>query len=244
VSDERERAADLDRLEQALGHRFEDRRWLEVALQHSSYAHERSRGAAGAVESNERLEFLGDAVLGLVVADALFRAKSDWREGDLSRALHALVEKRSLEKLARSLDLGAVILLGRTEQQSDGQEKPTILADTVEAILGAIYLDGGLPAARAFVERAFGDALSPSAPVRRDPKTELQERTMALRGDVPIYRLIRDSEIEGDPARFSVEVVLLGEVFAEASGRTKRGAERAAAKRALESGRADPSTED
>lgn len=244
MSDDDDRALALDRLEQALGYRFENRERLETALRHSSYAHERSRADGSEIESNERLEFLGDSVLGVVVAHALFLAKPDWREGDLSRALHALVEKRSLEKLARSLDIGSVLLLGKTERQSGGQDKPTILADTLEAILGAIYLDGGLPAASTFVARAFGDALSPTAPIRRDPKTELQERTMALRGDVPIYRVVGDSEVEGDLARFSVEVVLLGEVLAEARGRTKRGAERAAAKLALDSGRADTPAED
>jgi ribonuclease-3 len=243
VTDDGDRAIVLERLERALGHRFERREWLELALRHSSYAHERSRADASEVESNERLEFLGDAVLGVVVAHALFSANPDWREGDLSRTLHALVEKRSLEKLARSLELGPVLLLGKTERQSGGHDKPTILADTLEAILGAIYLDGGLPAAQAFVERLFGDALSPKAPVGRDPKTELQERTMIVHGDVPIYRVIGDSEVEGDPERFTVEAVLLGKVLAEARGRTKRDAERAAAKRALDSGCADLAAE-
>ena len=146
-----ERSVALDRLEEALDYRFERRTLLENALRHSSYTHERAAEKEAGLENNERLEFLGDAVLALVVAHSLYAAKPDWREGDLTRALHALVEGRSLEKLARSFDVGAAIELGRTECQSGGQEKPSILENTMEAIVGAIYLDGGLDAATAFI---------------------------------------------------------------------------------------------
>jgi ribonuclease-3 len=230
VTEEAERADVLDRLEAALGYRFVRRALLEDALRHSSYANERSSQQATRVEDNERLEFLGDAVLAIVVAHALYRAQPEWREGELSRALHALVEGRSLVKLARSFELGSAIRLGSTERASGGQEKASILENAMEAVVGAIYLDGGLDAAASFVEAAFGEALTAdAAPVRRDPKTEFQERVMADEGCFPEYRVVTDSLVEGDEERFTVEVVLHGKPLARGVGRTKRAAERLAA---------------
>jgi len=221
--------AGLDELEKALGHRFRRRALLENALRHSSYAYEHE-GAP----SNERLEFLGDSVLGLCVAHALYAAKPEWAEGELTRALHALVDGRSLARLARSLELGSLLQLGRTERQSGGQEKNSILADAVEAVIGALYLDAGLQAVDAFVARSFAPALAAdAAPVPRDPKTEFQERVMASEGEFPTYRLVRDSDIEGDDERFRVEVLVVGRRLAEGIGRTKRAAERSAAQAAL-----------
>ena len=242
MSGDEGRGAALDRLEIALGYRFDRRALLEHALRHSSYAHERSTQQAddSEFEDNERLEFLGDAVLAVVVASALYTAKPDWREGDLTRALHAIVEGRSLEKLARSFEVGSVIQLGRTERHSGGQEKPSILENAMEAIVGAIYLDGGLDAVTAFVERAFAEALATDAtPVRRDPKTEFQERVMATAGEFPAYHVVDDSLVEGDENRFTVEVVVQGEALARGVGRTKRAGERRAAARALERWRVD-----
>lgn len=236
----------LDRLETALGYRFERPEFLEHALCHSSYANERSvrREIEREIEDNERLEFLGDAVLALAVADALYRSKPDWREGDLTRALHALVEGRSLEKLARALGIGEVIQLGRTEHHSGGREKPSILEDTLEAIVGAMYLDGGLAAVAAFVERAFEQALAAdAAPVRRDPKTEFQERVMAAVGEFPAYRVVNDSLVEGDERRFTIEVRVQGNALARGVGRTKRAGERLAAAFALEAWPSDPPVE-
>jgi ribonuclease-3 len=261
VTEADSRVLQLERLEVALGYHFEDRSLLEHALRHSSYAHEESKsqgpkrnavdtadtadtagtdeateadGTQAAVEDNERLEFLGDAILALVVADLLYRAKPQWREGELTRSLHALVEGRSLEKLARSLDVGAAIQLGRTERHSGGHEKASILENTMEAILGAIYLDSGLEAVRVFVARVFADALAADAvPVRRDPKTEFQERAMARNGEFPAYHLVCDSLIEGDENRFTVEVALQGKALARGVGRTKRAGEREAASGAL-----------
>jgi len=248
VTDVEERADALDRLQAALSYRFEDRGRLEHALRHSSYAHESSISSEVTrtpVEDNERLEFLGDAVLALVVAHSLYRAKPDWQEGDLTRALHALVEGRSLEKLARSLEIGSVLQLGRTERHSGGQEKASILENTMEAIIGAIFLDGGLQPVQAFVERVFAEALAADAvPVGRDPKTELQERAMARIGEFPAYRLVEDSQVEGDENRFTVEVVLQGQALAEGVGRTKRAGEREAAAGALARWGAEESMED
>ncbi len=222
----------LTGLERALGHPFERLELLATALRHTSFAHESGEG-----ESNERLEFLGDSVLGLVVAHALFEAHPQWREGDLTRALHALVDARSLAQLGRDLELGPALALGRTERSSGGEEKPSILADAVEAVVGALFIDGGLPAVHRFVYARFAAALSEdAAPVARDPKTELQERAMAAAGCFPDYRVVADSGVEGDDRRFTVEVTLRGEALAQATDRTKRAAEREAARIALAEG--------
>ncbi len=227
---EQEREAELVALEERLGVRFEDRALLEAAFRHSSYAHD----AAKKVESNERLEFLGDSVLALVVANALYRAQPEWQEGELTRSLHALVEGRSLAKVATEFELGPLIRFGRTEKASGGAEKPSILADTVEAVIGALYIDGGIEKATEFVVRAFGESLTADAPrVARDPKTDLQERTMAAMGEFPKYEMVGDTGIEGDDVRFTVEAQLQGRTLAEGIGRTKRKAERAAAANAL-----------
>lgn len=232
--DDGERTAALDALEYRLGAAFKDRGLLQEALRHSSYSHERATRDRVVLANNERLEFLGDSVLGLVVADALFCAKPEWREGELSRALHSLVEGRSLTRLAEGLELGPLIELGRTEQQSGGMQKPSILADTMEAIIGAIFIDRGLPAAVDFIEAAFGQSLTADAPVvERDPKTALQERSMAGEGEFPTYRVVSDSQIEGDEERFTVEVLLRGNPLASGVGRTKRAAERLAAEAGL-----------
>ncbi len=248
MSEDPERAVRIDRLEQALDHRFRDRALLEKALRHSSYANEHSLGQTGeegGLESNERLEFLGDAILALVVAEALYEAKPDWREGDLTRSLHAIVEGRSLATLAQSIDLGGVLQLGRTEESSGGREKPSILANAMEALIGAIYLDAGLEPVERFVGRHFGEALAVDAvQVERDPKTKLQETLMAAEGEFPNYRLVRDSEVEGDDARFTVEVRSKGERLADGVGRTKRAAERAAARIALERRRLEPAEQE
>lgn len=228
------RTALVARLESVLLHRFARPELLATALRHASFAHEAGGRGEAASESNERLEFLGDAVLGLVVAHALYAAHPNWQEGELTRGLHAIVEARSLARLAREVDLGEALTLGRTERASGGEQKASILADGMEAVIGALYLDGGLEAVRRFVEARFAAALSQdSAPVARDPKTELQERTMAEVGVFPTYHLVADSAVEGDDRRFTVEVALVGEPLARATDRTKRAAEREAARQAL-----------
>lgn len=231
----------LAQFEQALGHRFRDRTLLETALRHSSYVHDLALGRpAGQADvdsnpsSNERLEFLGDSVLGLVVAEALYAAKPDWREGDLTRALHSIVEGRSLADLARQIDVGAVLQLGRTEESSDGRSKPSILENAMEALIGAMYLDGGLEPVERLVGRFFAELLAADAVrVDPDPKTELQETLMATEGEFPTYELVRDSRIEGDDERFTIEVKSRGRALAEGVGRTKRAAEKNAAQLAL-----------
>ena len=145
-------------LENRIGYAFRDRALLENALCHASYANER-KGMA----SNERLEFLGDSILGLVVAHALYEAHPDWNEGDLTLALQNLVDAKSLTELARRWELGSYLRLGRTEQQSQGARKPGILADAVEAVLGAIYLDGGLEPVTRLVREVIRERLAPGA---------------------------------------------------------------------------------
>lgn len=218
----------LEAFENALGHRFARRELLGVALQHSSYANEESDRV-----SNERLEFLGDAVIGLVVAESLYRAQPDWQEGELTRALHGLVDKRAFAALARRLDLGAHLRLGRTEKQSRGAEKDSILANAMEAVVGALYLDAGLDAVADLVARFYGDSLSGSAaPVERDAKTRLQEESMARYGEFPSYEMESDTGEEGDDHRFTARVTIQGETYGRGVGRTKRAAEFEAARAA------------
>ena len=216
---------------EVLGHAFEDPALIELALSHASYAHEID-GSRG----NERLEFLGDAVLDLVIAEMLYDAHPDWTEGALTRARAALVNKRTLAERARTIGLGAYIRLGRTERLSRGEEKDSILANCFEAVVGALYLDAGLAPVEALAQQIFGKAVEEgSVGTRRDPKTEFQEWAHSQNGTTPRYRTIRDSEIDDDDSRFTVEVTLDDVPTGIGVGRTKRSAERAAARAALDS---------
>ncbi len=222
---------DRTRLTVALTYTFDDPALLETALAHPSHAHEVD-GSRG----NERLEFLGDAVLGLAVAHLLYDAHPDWPEGELTRARASLVNKSALAAVARQLDLGAHVMLGRTERLSGGEEKDSILANCFEAVLGAVYLDGGLGAVIALTGRVFGELVSEeSDAVRRDPKTAFQEWTHAEFHRTPRYQTIRDSETENDEERFTVEVFIGDRVLGAGTGRSKRAAELAAAEAALAS---------
>jgi ribonuclease-3 len=216
-------------LEATLGHAFGDPVLLETALQHPSYAHEQD-GTRG----NERLEFLGDAVIDLAAARLLFEAHPTWEEGHLTRARSALVNTGALAGHARALDIPAHVRLGRTERKGGG-EKDSILANVLEAVVGALYLDGGLEPVLALARRLFADALAPDSDAfAADPKTRFQEWAHAARKATPRYVGVGDSGLEDDARRFTVEVRLEGEVWGRGEGRTKRAAERAAAERALE----------
>jgi ribonuclease III len=232
----RVRAPD-EELGRRLGWTFRDLSLLEAALTHPSAAYERD-GSRG----NERLEFLGDAVLDLVVAELLFEEHPDWREGELTRARAAFVNTASLASRARELGLAEYLVLGRTEERSGGEEKDRVLANLFEAVLGALYLDGGLAPVAVLVRRAFAPVLaSRESVLRRDPKTLFQEWAHAALGETPRYRTLHDSGEEEAPDRFSVSVEVGGERFGTGSGRTKRGAERAAAEQALlRTGEAEP----
>ncbi|MBW2268998.1 MAG: ribonuclease III [Deltaproteobacteria bacterium] len=218
--------SDLDALLQRLGHRFADAGLLDTALVHASLA-----GEIGEGRGNERLEFLGDAVLDLVVAELLYEAHPDWDEGTLSRARAALVKKDALAERARTLDLGAFIRLGRSEQRGGGAEKDSILADCFEAVLGALYLDGGLAPVRALTKHLFGDALREGP--QKDPKTQFQEWANATSQEYPRYETRGDTGVQADERRFTVAVTLAGRVWGTGVGRSKRVAEREAAHEAL-----------
>lgn len=217
----------METLEAKLGYHFKDRALLENALTHSSYANE-NRGALG---SNERLEFLGDSVLGMVTADFLFKEHPDLPEGDLTRTRAALVCEESLVEVADLLDLGAYLKLGRGEEAGGGRERPSIRADAVEAVLAAVYLDGGLMEARKIIQRFILDKETEKS-ASRDYKTTLQELVQRESGQVLTYRLTGESG--PDHAKvFSVEVDLNGQKVGEGTGHSKKEAEQMAARAAI-----------
>lgn len=217
--------ANLAALEAALGHCFANRALLERALTHPS------RAQQGDGAHNQRLEFLGDAVLELVVGESLYAAHPDWQEGDLTQARAALVNGRTLAQRAKRLGLDGWVRLGRSGEAFDVQ--PKILTDVFEAVVGALYLDGGMEAARALVRRALPECSDADfAPPPRDPKSRLNEWAHARRLEPPRYCTIADSGAEGD-GRFAVMVLLEGRAVGEGNGRSKRAAENAAAASAL-----------
>ncbi len=217
------------RLERALGVRFRDARIRDSALTHRSYAFER-----GTEETNERLEFLGDAVLGVVVTDLAFRRFADLPEGELAKLRAATVNMLTLADVARELGLGEEILLGKGEELSGGRDKTSILADAMEAVLGAMYIDRGLDRAAEVIERLFWPRME--AYVRgegdRDYKTGLQELAAQDIGNVPQYRV---SETGPDHAKeFTATVFLAGEAYGRGVGRSKKEAEQRAARVAFD----------
>ena len=219
-------------LEEKLCYAFKNKALLENALQHSSYANEH-RG--GGMRSNERLEFLGDAVLGVVTADYLFRKHPDLPEGDLTRLRAALVCEDSLHEVAQSLELGRHLKLGRGEEQGGGRRRPSILADATESVFAAVYLDGGMEAASELIHRVLLDKGREEAVEerRRDFKTELQELVQRKSGSTLGYRLVGSTG--PDHAKvFEAAVLLNGEVFSTGTGHSKKEAEQAAAGAALE----------
>lgn len=210
-------------LARATGHAFSNGDLAETALAHPSWAHE-----ADGTRGNERLEFVGDAVLDLLVARALYDRHPDWTEGHLTRVRASLVNKTSLAERARSLGLQELVKLGKTEQRTGGRDKDSILANCFEAVVGAIYLDAGLAAVEPLVERCFGEALSRDS-VPRDAKTAFQEWAHRAHQTTPSYRTVDDSGVENDADRFTVEVCIGGDTWGRGVGRTKRAAEAAAA---------------
>lgn len=215
-----------------MGYAFKNKALLENALQHSSYANEH-RG--GGMRSNERLEFLGDAVLGVVTADYLFRKHPDLPEGDLTRLRAALVCEDSLHEVAQSLELGRHLKLGRGEEQGGGRRRPSILADATESVFAAVYLDGGMEAASELIHRVLLDKGREEAVEerRRDFKTELQELVQRKSGSTLGYQLVGSTG--PDHAKvFEAAVLLNGEVFSTGTGHSKKEAEQAAAGAALE----------
>jgi len=250
----------LAELESALGHSFQRPELLVRALTHRSLANERGaseQGAKGQVlksvhaevagtGDNERLEFLGDAVLGLVVAEALFLLHPEWREGELTRVRSQLVSRQHMAEVAEALGLGRHLRLSRGEDKSGLRRKSTVLSNTMEAVLGALLLDGGLEPVRVFVRRwVMGEAAEQLAEELRagaalgNFKSALQEHLQAMRAGSPVYRVKSESGPD-HRKRFLVEVRLKtadgepGKQLARGMGSTKKNAEQDAARRALE----------
>ena len=218
----------MEPLETKLGYTFHDRALLENALTHSSFANE-NHSPDG---SNERLEFLGDSILGMVTAEFLYRTHPDLPEGDLTRKRAALVREESLVEVADRLDLGAYLRLGKGEDQGGGRERPSIRADAVEAVLAAVFLDGGLAEAKRIVQRFILDKEAEKV-ASQDYKTALQERVQRESGQVLTYRLTGESG--PDHAKvFTVAVELNGRSVGEGRGHSKKEAEQLAAKAAME----------
>lgn len=216
-------------LEEKIGYQFRDGGLLENALTHSSYANEHKQAG---VPSNERLEFLGDSILGLVVADYLYRTRPDLPEGDLTRIRAALVCEGSLVEVAKALDLGSYLKLGKGEAHGGGRARPSIQADAVEAMLAAVYLDGGIGQARKLIHSLILDQEQERTAAGRDFKTTLQELIQREAGQVLSYRLV--GEAGPDHAKvFSMEVLLNDAVIGAGQGRSKKEAEQAAAKAAV-----------
>ncbi len=242
VGGEREPAdaerATLRRLETAIGYRFRHRTLLVRALTHRSWANER-----GEDENFERLEFLGDSVLGLVASEWLFERHPDLPEGHLSRRRSQLVSMPVLAALGDELGLGAALRLGVGEERSGGRSKPSILADGLEALFGAVFVEAGLEASRRVVRPLLerGEALAVDLP-SPDSKTRLQERVQAEGSELPDYRLVAEEGPDHEK-RFTVECWVGGEPRARATERTKKMAEQRAAARTLrilEGGRRTP----
>ena len=224
---------DLEELEKRLGYEFRDRSLLMRALTHRSRANE---DASGVLADNESLEFLGDAVLGFVIADMLFRQFPQLDEGRSSKIKSTLVSSAALGRLARRLGLGEYLLLGRGEEKTGGRRKQALLADGYEALIAAVFLDGGIDEARDFVMRQFADEIeevrSPSF-WERDYKSSLQELLQSRVLPLPEYLVTAES---GPDHRkiFQVEVRVQGATLARASGRSKKEAEQQAARLAIE----------
>ena len=218
-------------LEKKLNYTFRDPGLLGEALSHSSYANEhRSAG----LRSNERLEFLGDSVLGFVTAEFLFLQHPDLPEGDLTRIRAALVCEQSLYEVARKLDLGRYLKLGRGEEAGGGRQRTSILADATEAVFAAVYLDGGIGAASTLIHRVLLDAEKEEVVEerRRDYKTALQELVQRQADQVLTYRMIGEEGPDHDKT-FLAEVLLNGTQVGTGSGHSKKEAEQSAAKAAL-----------
>jgi ribonuclease-3 len=228
--------SELEPLERRLGYRFKDRGMLEHALTHRSRVHE---DASGGVFDNESMEFLGDSILGFVIAAMLFREFPQHNEGQKSKLKASLVSAASLARLAEKLDLGEFLILGRGEEKTGGRRKHALIADCYEALIAAIYLDGGIEPAQRFIEAQFAELVAEAkrtgaaASFTDDWKSALQEFLQSQGRGLPAYRLA--GEIGPDHRKsFVVEVVVEGEPVAQAEGRSKKEAAQSAARAALE----------
>jgi len=220
----------LNDLETAIGYRFRNISLLQNALSHSSYANERWHNS---LMSNERLEFLGDSVLGMLVAEFLYRTFPDRPEGELTRMRADMVCETTLAEIANRLKLGDYLLLGNGEELGGGRTRNSILADAVESVIAACYLDGGMVAASAFVERFVLVNVPTKRMHNADYKTALQELVQQKKNQVLSYRLVGESGPDHDK-QFTVELRLNDEVVGTGDGSSKKRAEQAAAHAAIE----------
>jgi ribonuclease-3 len=224
---------EFDALQRAVQYRFRDRGLLEQALTHTSRAQEDPSGAAS---DNESLEFLGDAVLGFIVADMLFQDFPELNEGQKSKIKASLVSTATLGRLADALSLGEHLLLGRGEEKTGGRRKQALLADAYEALIAAIYLDGGIEAAREFVGREFASLVADVKQhglAGQDFKSALQEYLQSQDVELPEYRVVGTAGPD-HRKQFQVEVIARGEPLGEGTGASKKDAEQEAARAALD----------
>jgi len=220
----------IEKLEEEIGYRFNDRKLIMQALSHSSYANEKKRPGG----SNERLEFLGDSVLSIVVSEYLYTHLTSVAEGDLTKLRASLVCEKSLHVFAQQINLGDYLLLGKGEENTGGRERPSILADAFEAVIAAVYLDGGMEAARKHILRFMPqDIEHRKTPVFRDFKTVLQE-VVQMNPEEKVEYVLIGAEGPDHNKRFVVEVCLNDQVIGRGKGRSKKEAEQLAAKEALE----------
>ena len=221
----------LDELEKTIGYTFTDRQLLLQALTHKSFSNEQ----AEFIPHNERLEFLGDAVLELAISDWVFCHYPDIPEGGLTRIRAEVVSEKGLSEIARKLKIGTGLLLGKGEEKSGGSDKSSLLADALEALLGAIYRDGGFAAASQMIASTFRVVIEKSALLRygSDYKTCLQERLQAQHGSLPEYLLAQVSGPDHERV-FSMEVHFSGKLLGKGSGSSKKNAEQKAAAAALD----------
>jgi len=213
----------MHKLQEALGYTFHNDAHLRLALTHPSTK----------LPDNQRLEFLGDAVLEFCVSDMLYQKYPHLQEGELTARRAALVCERTLSVIARSLDLGRCLIMGHGEEQTGGRSKPSILADAMEAVLAAVYLDGGIASARELIGRLFADDEKLTAWRGQDDKSALQEYTQANGMELPSYQII-DQTGPDHNRTFTAQVSVMGKAVAVGVGNSKKAAEQAAARKALE----------
>ncbi len=222
---------DTSDLQQTLGYRFKDVELLDEALRHSSYVNEQLDAA---MRDNERMEFLGDAVLNLVVGHLLMKAFPDLHEGELSRTRANLVNETQLAHIARTLDLGKFLLLGKGEVQSNGWDKNSLLANALEALIAAVYLDGGFASAAGLIEHHFKELIqsAPKLTTGQDHKSRLQEAVQSAIKEIPQYVVVGESGPDHDKT-FTIEMTV-GSLRTEGTGKSKKAAEQEAARKAIE----------
>ena len=218
---------ELFEFEEKLGYSFKDKSLLELALTHSSYANENKLK-----KNNERFEFLGDSVLGFVTAEYLFTEYKNRPEGEMTKLRAAVVCEKSLFKFAEQIDLGKYILLGRGEDSTGGRNRPSVVSDAFEAVVAAIYLDGGMEAVKPYILRFIKDAVKREASFK-DNKSLLQEEIQKVKGNILTYEEVGEEGPDHDKT-FIFKVSLNGELIGEGKGKSKKEAEQNAAGSALE----------